>query len=72
MSWKLALIHFFLVLCVSGLSDIKGICTYWRASINQDRGQYALTQTVAHELGHRSEGHLESPNLGKNGQSKNH
>ena len=37
----------------TGLSDIKGVCTYWRASINQDRGPYALSLTITHELGHR-------------------
>ena len=38
---------------LAGLSDIKGVCTYYRASINQDRGPFPTSLTITHELGHR-------------------
>jgi len=37
---------------ISGLADIRGICSPKRASINRDIGVYASIQTGAHELGH--------------------
>jgi len=37
----------------TGLADINGICTPLRASICQENGQYASTQTAAHEMGHK-------------------
>jgi hypothetical protein len=38
---------------LSGLSDIGGICTKKRASINKEGGSFRSTQTAAHELGHK-------------------
>jgi len=37
---------------IQGLADIKGVCTFFGASMNVDWNQYQAIQTGAHELGH--------------------
>jgi len=36
-----------------GLSVIRGMCSSFSVTICKDLGEYSVTETVAHEIGHK-------------------